>query len=135
MALFGNDKERRMFWPGGRNTKTSVASNNMDGLLRHKDHWHDPNDPTSQRLYEIADSTDGLTPHKDHFHDEMGGKVGLSDVGKAGGVPTEEDVVDTSLDTQKAERRRRRRGTGVLDTMLRRRGGSSSTSSKKGKLL
>ena len=99
----------------------------MEGLTRHKDHWHDA---SGKKLYGTSENfnEDELVPHKDHFHTKDGAKVfmgegGTKDSPRYTEPPTEEDVMDETISKQRELQRRSRSKMGSAHTMLQKRSG------------
>jgi hypothetical protein len=96
----------------------------MEGAVRHKDHYHGAAGDKFYGNAALSDKAD-LTPHKDHFHDKEGVKV----YGQPGGhdehdePPTEKDVVQESVKSQRRSLKRGKAKTSSINTMLQSTGG------------
>lgn len=93
----------------------------MDGLTKHKDHYHDKSGKKvfpNLASYDISE----LTPHKDHYHTADGLKVLAGPDGGPTGVqdkpPSETDVKQAEVETQRALQKRARRKMGSAATLL-----------------
>jgi len=109
----------------------------MEGMTRHKDHWHTAD---GHKFYGTSENfnEDELTPHKDHFHTKDGAKVflgegGTKDKPRATEPPSEEDVMDETINKQRELQRRARSKMGSAHTMLG--SGSGGPYSRSNKLV
>jgi len=108
------------------------ATDSLEGLTPHKDHFHDA---SGKKVFPGSSqySAEELTPHKDHWHTADGTKVydnGQAPQGIQEKPPTEEDVMDETVNKQRELQRRARRKGGSAFTILSRGGGPYGRSNK-----
>lgn len=97
------------------------SAEDYEGAVKHKDHYHSEARGKFYGNASLAQKGD-LTPHKDHFHDEAGTKF----YGNPGGdehdahdkPPTEEDVVQESVKSQRKSLKRGKAKTSSINTIL-----------------